>query len=141
LLLSNFKDLNQEENGGAHDRELAPAHNRDTLNYKDDNAAPPTKRKQVLSSKAGAKMASCKDNMLDSGTLDKDTLPNNIACCLSSEHPAETLQAGKHDKQRKALTQKNTGKAAWIPNHKADLVLNKSSAYTEQQRKLQSRAK
>jgi hypothetical protein len=210
LSLSNFEDSDREEDKGAHDCTLAPAHNSDTLdyegddtappakrkhaspskagdvldgdtlNYKDDGAAPPAKRKHALPSKAGAKMASCRDDALDSdaldyeddgaappakrkraslsskagakkvpckddalnsGVLDKDASPDNNARRLSSEHPAETSQASKRGKQRKAPTQKNAGKAARTVKQKADSVSNKSSANTEQRKKLQSSAK
>jgi hypothetical protein len=172
LSLSNFEDSDREEDKGAHDCTLAPAHNSDTLdyegddtappakrkhaspskagdvldgdtlNYKDDGAAPPAKRKHaLLSSKAGAKKVPCKDDALNSGVLDKDASPDNNARRLSSEHPAETSQASKRGKQRKAPTQKNAGKAARTVKQKADSVSNKSSANTEQRKKLQSSAK
>jgi hypothetical protein len=53
LSLSDFEDSDREEDEGAHDRTLAPAHNSDALDYEGDNAAPPAKRKHASSSKAG----------------------------------------------------------------------------------------
>jgi hypothetical protein len=95
----------------------------DTLNYEDDGAAPPAKRERTLPSKAGAKMASRRDDALDSDALDYED--------DGAAPPAKHERASSFKVGAKARTVKR----------KADSVSNESSANTEQRKKLRSSAR